>query len=751
MSNANNEKAKRDRKKYTKRDHLDGPIGPMKESKNVFKLSKAMLSKQTTDEDQFESQTTPRSSQNNSDGENSPRSKPASREGERAKKTKEPKVKVPLESNKKDDDNKQPQAQAPSLAAIVKAKGVLSAWKKKATTSDKRESQLDDDKKDDPPKSGMKMVFAMSHQKKEEEKTVKVIRKQDNLLIEEDSSIDEVNEKEEAPLPEQYLRRRRNALGKVKPIRTLRKRPHSEMPNAEQVSSGGNNKTKDKESKKVDSAVDAPPVTAEGKRKAEFVKKALLVRNKLEKITVVRQEAGDQIISQMYTINDDYVFRHELRHLAAALRCDDFAAGPFMSFITDEESDETSMYTLCYWQEVERFREAFSGMQQSDLILAMDSIMTKYILNDRGFTLIPGMSDYGIHMLDVDILSDLTFPWQLRLVQRYAMEHLQNKWKTYLQADMESLYDKLNERVEYAPTDPSTIEELEGSVARVFEEEIPPAPLPQIDEKYQEMTRETVKPPDKNTADKWKRAKPVQPGLMTIIEQAARLSQNKRPSRLLGVEDEENDLDPVKRVTRRTQVFMTNPLEMKRLTLGHDRFSQINDLSRDILLAKAMARRSKRAYALAEQTCRLTARHPHTHTFLADESDDEGFVRPKPKPIYLRKPKIDPKKLVEMASNDFAIPVNRPQKSTVMRATEKQRTPPYMKETVRKNGAVLKRPMMRPKHLIDCLRDPVHFEFFRRFAKAYHFERSVRFWKQVEVMKHVDDSRQRHLKIKAGV
>ena len=75
------------------------------------------------------------------------------------------------------------------------------------------------------------------------------------------------------------------------------------------------------------------------------------------------------------------------------------------------------MYTLSYWQEVERFREAFSGMQQSDLILAMDSIMTKYILNDRGFNLIPGMKDYGIRMLDVDILSDLTFPWQLRLVQ----------------------------------------------------------------------------------------------------------------------------------------------------------------------------------------------------------------------------------------------------------------------------------------------------------------------------------------------
>ena len=92
-----------------------------------------------------------------------------------------------------------------------------------------------------------------------------------------------------------------------------------------------------------------------------------------------------------------------------------------------------------------------------------------------------------------------------------------------------------------------------------------------------------------------------------------------------------------------------------------------------------MARRSRRAYNLAEQTCRLTARNPHTHTFLADESDDEGFVRPKPKPIYLRKPKIDPKKLVEMAADDFSVPEKRPMRSVVMRSMGKERAPAYMK------------------------------------------------------------------------
>ena len=59
--------------------------------------------------------------------------------------------------------------------------------------------------------------------------------------------------------------------------------------------------------------------------------------------------------------------------------------------------------------------------------------------------------------------------------------------------------------------------------------------------------------------------------------------------------------------------------------------------------------------------------------------------------------------------------------------------------------------MLRPKHLIDCLRDPVHLEFFRRFAKTYHFERSVRFWKAVEVMKHIDDPKIRQVKIRGIV
>ena len=168
-----------------------------------------------------------------------------------------------------------------------------------------------------------------------------------------------------------------------------------------------------------------------------------------------------------------------------------------------------------------------------------------------------------------------------------------------------------------------------------------------------------------------------------------------------------------------------------RLTLGHDRHSEVLNNPRSVLLRNAMARRSKRAYALAEQTCRLTARQPQSSTFLENESDDEGFVKPNGKPIYLRKPKIDPKTLVTLAKKEYPSSTPSTRKTAVIRNVEKTKTPSWMKDTIRKNGVVLKRPMVRPKHLIDCLRDPVHFEFFRRFAKAFHFERSVRFWKAI--------------------
>ena len=70
-----------------------------------------------------------------------------------------------------------------------------------------------------------------------------------------------------------------------------------------------------------------------------------------------------------------------------------------------------------------------------------------------------------------------------------------------------------------------------------------------------------------------------------------------------------------------------------------------------------------------------------------------------------------------------------------------------MKSSIRKNGQTIKRPTVRPKHLADCIRDPVHLEFFRRFAKEYRFENLIRFWRAVESMKDIDDPRVQQAKI----
>ena len=61
-----------------------------------------------------------------------------------------------------------------------------------------------------------------------------------------------------------------------------------------------------------------------------------------------------------------------------------------MAFFTDNQSDFVAMYALLFWQEVERFRESFPTMQNSDKILTMTAILSKYVTNRRASELIPG-------------------------------------------------------------------------------------------------------------------------------------------------------------------------------------------------------------------------------------------------------------------------------------------------------------------------------------------------------------------------
>jgi len=113
------------------------------------------------------------------------------------------------------------------------------------------------------------------------------------------------------------------------------------------------------------------------------------------------------------------------------------------------------------------------------------------------------------------------------------------------------------------------------------------------------------------------------------------------------------------------QEFKSNLIERRstmipnrRFTLGYRTESQIQTdgmmTSRDELLKGAMMRRTKRAYQLAQQTCRLSSLQPKNASFISDESDEEGFVRPKPKPIYFQHTvKPDLKLLSEMAKKEY--------------------------------------------------------------------------------------------------
>ena len=182
-----------------------------------------------------------------------------------------------------------------------------------------------------------------------------------------------------------------------------------------------------------------------------------------------------------------------MRHLKAALRSDDFAAGPFMAYLTDARNDESGMFALCFWQEVERFREEFSGMQQGDLILTMDQIVTKYVLNDRGFEFIPGMREYGAFVLDIDIFSCLTFPWSLRLMQRKCMELLNKCWEDYIVFDTKEFYDSVNMLLQVENA--IVLDNIANPIRSIFAEEIPPMPsnVPSGDDKKQEREgRETT-------------------------------------------------------------------------------------------------------------------------------------------------------------------------------------------------------------------------------------------------------------------
>jgi len=611
--------------------------------------------------------------------------------------------------------------------------------KSKADLKPKSETKSEQKKDDKPETSGLKnskgskMIFAMSDQT-DENKVIKVLTKKDNRVMEnviKETETEEPTQKDSEDLPGNYLRNRRNAMHKIKPLKTLRKRPHSQLPTAAAEKQVEKRSGQNRRNSQVKIKVEQSPYEKRmGERKAEFIKKALMVNTTgLQERIKAPEQAGDErnpagdYSTAFYSIHEDQIYRHEMRHLRAALRSDDFAAGPFLAYVTDTRSDEAAMLALCFWQEVERFREEFSGMQQSDLVLTMDQILTKYVLNDRGFQFIPGMREFSVYIFEIDVQSCLTFPWPLRLVQRKCMDLLKELWEEFILGDAQSFF----ESAQNVDEDNLTVENISGLIKNVFAEEVPPAPT------VEQMNKRDSTPKRRTQVSQLEKKESKD------RESRTRRGVSARPTKLI------NKFAPLSRPTSGV-----DRESLPSFGGGHYAPSRVGGtMHRAALESKAMARRCYRAYLLAEQTCRLTAKMPQSDNFLDDESDEEGFMKPKPPPIYLRPPVIDKKMMALMSSKEYPGKGPVQKRTHITRVAEKSKTPSYMKDTIRKNGVTIRRPVLRPKHLVDCLRDPVHFEFFRRFAKCFHFERSVRFWKAVEVMKHIEDPKIRQAKIRS--
>ncbi|CAG5113157.1 Oidioi.mRNA.OKI2018_I69.chr2.g7292.t1.cds [Oikopleura dioica] len=663
--------------------------------------------------------------------------------------TEEKKEEETINEEKEEPPPRASKKAAPGFASIIQAKSLALGWKKKVATKKANTSETDVASRDgatspapklgggakgllaalkaakkneeEQPKqkeekiTGSKMLFAMSANADEENQKVKVITKRENRLEVHD---DEINDEDTlrnsfmASINPQILNRRRNAIEKIRPLKTLKKRhllQHEptvkQEPKKEHTRKNLNdvNDIMDERSRRL------------GRKKKEFIEKALKVSTFTEKIRV-NFGAGDQDPESIYSIYEDSVFRHEMRHFKAALRSDEFAAGPFMAYLSEQEEDDTAVFALDFWQDIERFREEFGCMHQSELELEMENIINKYVFNNHAREVIPGMAIYSDYFGDIDILNTVTFPWQLRIVQRKCMDYLCAIWTDYIDFDVRNFCEalKILDVVEYRIN--ATL--IKDSIKTAFREEAPPIPLGA----YIKATKE-------DEIVKARRAR-------TIVEKNRKTKARKSSGNPLVESAAE------KKMKDRLALMTSRKSTVQRIDL----FQKDKEISEET----KMARRSKRSYYLIEQTCRLTANLPKSH-FLREESDDDGDIPDKAPPIYLRKPKVDPATLALMAAHDYPKEGSVVKKRVMVRQNDSGKVPSYMKATIRKNGVVFKRPILRPKHLVDCVRDPVHFEFFKRFARAYHFERSVRFWKAVEVMKHVEDPKVRQMKIKVIV
>ncbi|XP_039272905.2 uncharacterized protein LOC120347121 [Styela clava] len=130
------------------------------------------------------------------------------------------------------------------------------------------------------------------------------------------------------------------------------------------------------------------------------------------------------------------------------------------------------------------------------------------------------------------------------------------------------------------------------------------------------------------------------------------------------------------------------------------------------------------------------------------DSDSDGSLLHVPRRKYYRFPNIDSKILAKMSAKEYPRQGIDYSKCKVIRVVERHRVnrkPMYLRP-ITKGGTVFERPSKKPKNLLEILRDPTHFMFFKRYMRMQNSEAPLLFWKSIDLLKRTDHAASRQRK-----
>nr|XP_039266380.1 uncharacterized protein LOC120341884 isoform X2 [Styela clava] len=136
-----------------------------------------------------------------------------------------------------------------------------------------------------------------------------------------------------------------------------------------------------------------------------------------------------------------------------------------------------------------------------------------------------------------------------------------------------------------------------------------------------------------------------------------------------------------------------------------------------------------------------------TDRISSDESDDDGCVDPPPEPKCIRKPPVDLKELAARSVKQYPDPTNPLGLQTSVKIQfDRRLQSATLYHPLKKGGQLMKRPVIRPKHFQEVLKDTVHFQFFKRYLKAHRADLALSFWNAVENLRIADKLKSRQVK-----